>query len=61
MKRLVILLCAMLLLSGCSKPSVKQTDDPQQAVVTLQAITLGTMPEGGLDGLYAQLDALTVP
>ena len=63
MKRLIILLCAMLLLTGCtgSPTPVKQAEVPQQEVVTLQAITLGNMPEGGLDSLYAQLDALTVP
>ena len=63
MKRLVILLCAMLMLTGCTgaPAPVEQEDVPEQEVVTLHAITLGNMPEGGLDSLYAQLDALTVP
>lgn len=60
MKRLVMLLC-VLLLTGCTKAPVDQTNPQEQEVITLQAITLGNMPEGGLDSLYAQLDALTVP
>lgn len=61
MKRLVILLCAVLMLTGCTKAPVDEIVLPAQEVVTLQAITLGNMPEGGLDSLYAQLDALTIP
>ena len=63
MKRVLILLCAMLLLTGCADRSVpvEQSAMPEKEIVTLQAITLGNMPEGGLDSLYAQLDALTIP
>ena len=61
MKHLMILLCAMLLLTGCTKAPVVETQEPAQEVVTLQAITLGNMPEGGLETLYAKLDALTIP
>ena len=41
MKRLVILLCAVLLLTGCTKAPVEQAHVPEQEAVTLQAITLG--------------------
>lgn len=64
MKRLIPLLLALcLLLSGCrqaeeTKPSAQQEESE---VVTINAITIGTPPSGGLDSLYAQLDALTIP
>ena len=61
MKRLVILLCATLLLTGCTIAPTVEPKAPEQTVVTLQAITLGNMPEGGLSSLYEQLDALTIP
>lgn len=63
MKRLVVLLCAMLMLTGCTgaPAPVEQADMPEQEIATLHAVTLGNMPEGGLDSLYAQLDELTVP
>ncbi len=61
MKRLILLLCAVLLLSGCTPSPVEIPAAPEKEVVTLRAITLGTAPEGGLDSLYAQLDALTIP
>ncbi len=64
MKKGILGLIAVLTLclSGCT-PAV-QTPAPIAApteAVTLHAITLGNEPAGGLEGLYEQLDALTVP
>lgn len=62
MKRLLVILCALMLLTGCTKAPPQQKEEAsQKSVVTINAITLGIEPAGGLDNLYAQLDQLTIP
>ena len=63
---LVVLLVAVLMcLSACGQAgdnSKKQTDsnDAQTGnYVTLKAITLGQLPENGMDEFYEELDAMT--
>ena len=63
-KLLVCLLLAVLLLSGCQarqeEKMATDTVNPNE-IVTLKAITMGAAPKSGLDSLYAELDALTIP
>lgn len=61
MKRLLLILCALLLLTGCTPAVKREADLPKTGIVTINAITLGTAPAGGLDSLYAELDNLTIP
>lgn len=69
MKRIGIkrVLCALVIflivvVGGCAKQSVREVDfENNEPVVNLQAIILGTPPEEGMDELYRQLDALTIP
>lgn len=61
MKKLICLICALLCLTGCA-PQMQQREPKTDAnAVTINAITLGIEPAGGLDSLYEQLDALTIP
>lgn len=56
------LLGAVLFLSGCSMTAQKQeTAEEAGPVVNFRAIVLGSAPETGMEELYEQLDALTVP
>ena len=61
MKRLLLLLLAALMLTGCAKEPVEAPVEAANEIVTLHGITLGIAPEGGLDSIYQQLDALTIP
>lgn len=64
MKRNILLcmLIVVLLLTSCTvKQDAREETRPTEQPVTLRAITLGSEPTGGLDALYEQLDALTVP
>lgn len=57
-----LLLGGLALIGGCGK--VQQSDEEEEtkeAIVNFRAITLGNMPEGGMDEIYRQLDALTIP
>lgn len=58
-----ILLCltAAVLLGGCGKRGGPEGEESVRPVVNFRAITLGNMPEGGMDEIYRQLDALTIP
>lgn len=52
----------MLAASGCADAAVEEIDfENNEPVVNLKAIILGTPPEEGMDELYRQLDALTIP
>lgn len=49
-------------LSGCGKAEkLDEGEGSGEAIVNFRAITLGNMPEGGMDEIYRQLDALTIP
>ena len=58
-----MLLClAVLLLGGCGRATDEEdNEESRQPIVNFRAITLGNMPEGGMDEIYRQLDALTIP
>ena len=57
-----IALClAVLLLGGCGRPAEEAEEESREPIVNFRAITLGNMPEGGMDEIYRQLDALTIP
>lgn len=63
MKR-VICLCLILgslltILSGCGRE--EEEAGSNEPIVNLRAIVLGSEPAVGMDELYAQLDALTIP
>lgn len=63
-KLMACLFIAVLLLSGCQArqdgQTAADTADPNE-IVTLKAITMGAAPKSGLDSLYEELDALTIP
>lgn len=50
------LLCAC---AGGTGPDGEEEN--REAIVNFRAITLGNMPEGGMEEIYRQLDALTIP
>ncbi len=54
-------LTAAVLLGGCSRDGGPEKEESSQPIVNFRAITLGNMPEGGMDEIYRQLDALTIP
>lgn len=58
-----ILLCltAAVLTGGCGKDGRPEGEESRQPIINFRAITLGNMPEGGMDEIYRQLDALTIP
>lgn len=62
-KGLGMLLClALLFLGGCARAENGDSDgESRQPIVNFRAITIGNMPEGGMDEIYRQLDALTIP
>lgn len=52
----------MLVLSGCAGQTVEEIDfGNNEPIVNLRGIILGTPPEEGMEELYRQLDALTIP
>ncbi|MDE6932316.1 MAG: ABC transporter substrate-binding protein [Oscillospiraceae bacterium] len=58
----ILALVLALLLTGCGISLEPPPESPEEnEPVLLRAITLGTAPADGLDALYEQLDALTVP
>ena len=58
---LLLLLC-LCLWSGCaSEEQAAQLSQAPDGVVNFKALIVGTPPDTGLDEIYAQLDALTVP
>ena len=59
----VALLCwVVLLLGGCGRGAEEgESGEAVQPIVNFRAITLGNMPEEGMDEIYRQLDALTIP
>ena len=52
---------AALSLSGCGTATKQEADSEAKAdtYVTLKAITVGTMPENGMDEFYEELDDMT--
>ena len=48
-------------LSGCGTATKQEADSEAKAdtYVTLRAITVGTMPENGMDEFYEELDDMT--
>ena len=63
-RRTAALLCLAVLVfsGGCGKaaePAEAEENGPP--IVNFRALTLGNMPEGGMDEIYRQLDALTIP
>ena len=63
-KRLAVgmVLSTLMLLTGCGRETgQEEKEEGKEAIVNFQAITLGNVPEGGMDEIYRQLDALTIP
>lgn len=57
-----IFLCLGGVLGACgSKMEAESEPQSSQPIVNFRAITLGNMPVGGMDEIYRQLDALTIP
>ena len=54
-------LAVLALLGGCGEEAPDEEDGSRQPIVNFRALTLGNMPEGGMDEIYRQLDALTIP
>lgn len=46
--------------TGCGKETQPE-EGSREAIVNFRAITLGNMPEGGMEEIYRQLDELTIP
>lgn len=58
----IVVVYFMLTVSGCTGQTVEEIDfENNEPVVNLRAVILGTSPEEGMDELYRQLDALTIP
>ncbi len=58
----MFLCLAVLFLGGCGRTTEEEdNEESRQPIVNFRAITLGNMPEGGMDEIYRQLDALTIP
>lgn len=51
----------LLLLTGCNRTEDVSEEALTAPVVNFKAIILGTAPENGMEELYEQLDALTIP
>lgn len=49
------------LCAGCGGMDSERAEETKEPIVNFRAITLGNMPEGGMDEIYRQLDALTIP
>ena len=62
-QRMAALLClAVCLWGGCCRSAGEDGNgENREPIVNFRAITLGNMPEGGMDEIYRQLDALTIP
>lgn len=63
-QKMAMLLCltALFFCGGCGKASETDTmEESRQPIVNFRAITLGNMPEGGMDEIYRQMDAITIP
>lgn len=61
-----VLLLGTLLFAGCGRADngeegTAQEEGSRGLPVNFRAVTLGNMPEGGMDEIYEQLDALTIP
>lgn len=59
-----ILFLITVFFAGCGRAEDAEEDrgeQDQSLPVNFRAITLGNMPEGGMDEIYEQLDALTIP
>lgn len=57
-----VILSALMLLSGCGRETgQEEKEEKKEAIVNFRAITLGNVPEGGMEEIYRQLDALTIP
>ena len=61
-----VLLLGTLLFAGCGRAdNGEEGTAPEEGSrglpVNFRAVTLGNMPEGGMDEIYEQLDALTIP
>lgn len=60
--RVALLCLTALLLGGCGRTAEEEgREENRQPIVNFRAITLGNMPEEGMDEIYRQLDALTIP
>lgn len=57
----VLSLCVLAMLGGCGKETAQEEEEIKEPIVNFRAITLGNMPEGGMDDIYQQLDELTIP
>ncbi len=58
-RRAALLCLTALLIGGCG--AEESEEESREPIVNFRAITLGNMPEGGMDEIYRQLDALTIP
>ncbi len=56
-----LLAAVMCLVSGCHGTEMEETVDVTGEVVNFKALVVGTPPDTGMEEIYAQLDALTVP
>lgn len=56
-----MVLGGLALLAGCSRTAPTDQEEGREAIVNFRAITLGNMPEKGMEEIYRQLDALTIP
>lgn len=56
-----MVLGGLALLGGCSRTAPTDQEEGREAIVNFRAITLGNMPEKGMEEIYRQLDALTIP
>lgn len=57
----VICLGAAVTACGCGRDIEPDREEGSRPIVNFRAITLGNMPEEGMDEIYRQLDALTIP
>lgn len=61
-RRVAVLCLAAMLFGGCARGTeTEEGEERKEPIVNFRAITLGNMPEGGMDEIYRQLDALTIP
>lgn len=55
----VLLVAVLMCLSACGQAGDNSNDAQTGNYVTLKAITLGQLPENGMDEFYEELDAMT--
>lgn len=60
-QRIILSLGLLAALSGCGREHAQEDGEAREPIVNFRAITLGNMPEEGMDEIYRQLDALTIP